>query len=142
MAAKPFGGFVFGKPKLEESSEKNNEEGEDKVNGSTDVKKNGEEKLESPNPADSMPKANGGGFNFSGTALENKAAEAKWTCDICMIKNASDVAKCVACENPKPGAVVSNENKSAKVAFFIGLTNSGTPAILHKFCFCFWVALW
>ncbi len=48
-----------------------------------------------------------------------------------MIKNASDIAKCVACENPKPGAVVSHENKSAKVVLFIGVTNSGTPAILH-----------
>ncbi len=47
-----------------------------------------------------------------------------------MIKNASDVAKCVACETPKPGAVVSNVNKSAKVAFFIIVTKAWKPDIL------------
>ena len=101
MAAKPFGGFVFGKPKPDESSEKKDEEVK-KVNGSTDDKKNGEENIDSSKSADSAPKANGGGFNFAGTALENKTSEAKWSCDVCMISNNADKTKCAACETPKP----------------------------------------
>jgi len=140
LAAKPFGGFVFGKPKLEESSEMNNEDGEVTVNGSTDVKKNGEEKSHSPNSADSVLKANGGGFNFAGTALENKTAESKWTCDICMISNNADKTKCAACETPNPAqkskeeskangggfnfAGTALENKAAKVETTFG-TNGG-----------------
>ena len=68
------------------------------------------------------PKANGGGFNFAGTALENKSTEAKWSCDVCMIKNGSDVTKCVACETPKPGAAVSSEKETPKVMSFITVT--------------------
>ncbi|XP_014207492.1 nuclear pore complex protein Nup153 [Copidosoma floridanum] len=41
-----------------------------------------------------------------------KKPENSWTCEICMINNKSDAAKCAACGTQKPGAVMSS-NSSA-----------------------------
>lgn len=51
-------------------------------------------------PSSSVPAASS---TFSGFGMQFKPAEGTWECSACMIRNKSDVVKCVACESPKPG---------------------------------------
>ena len=46
--------------------------------------------------------------------LTKGADSSKWSCDVCMISNPSDKAKCVACETPNPKAKASTPTVSTK----------------------------
>ena len=47
---------------------------------------------------------------------QNKANEAKWTCDVCMIQNVS--SKCASCETPNPNASSDSAQPSAQPPTF------------------------
>ena len=56
-----------------------------------------------------------------------KPAKGSWECDICMVRNSSDKLACAACASPKPGAVISQDQKiDEKPLFGFGSTGSST----------------
>jgi hypothetical protein len=125
VAAKPFGGFVFGQKTTAAVGVADVATGEENVAttaATPDVKANGgtptaveldqatyvelpvfgqktvtTEVLDKPVEEDLMAKF--------------KPAQGNWSCDVCMVSNPGDKSKCLACETPKPVAASSTEVK-------------------------------
>ena len=93
-----------------------------------------------------------GGFSFGSASTETKPsgdlnslfkpATGSWACDVCMISNKADVTKCVACETPKPGAVIEAKEEEKKEfsfgsggGFKFGASTTSEPATTGGFSF-------
>ncbi|KAH8409124.1 hypothetical protein KR009_008336, partial [Drosophila setifemur] len=78
--------FYFSPPASLDEEEQDDDEAEEE-----------EKELQQQQEDTPKPLVNGFGEQFKKTSSE-------WECDMCMVRNKSDVTKCVACESPKPGA--------------------------------------
>eukprot|EP00088_Acartia_fossae_P010353 TRINITY_DN1514_c0_g1_i5.p1 TRINITY_DN1514_c0_g1~~TRINITY_DN1514_c0_g1_i5.p1 ORF type:complete len:856 (+),score=290.21 TRINITY_DN1514_c0_g1_i5:40-2607(+) len=107
MAAKPFGGFVFGKPKTDDDESTKKVEEKDASaksveNGTSKEKVNG---TDTSKPEDTKDDKKEETKKDDGDLMAKfiKKKCDTWSCPVCMVSNPADKAKCLCCEEPRPG---------------------------------------